>query len=110
MTCSGHPSSAAAAAILSITRLMFFSLSSAISVRHFDMASKTAFTASLALYERPGIDMGSKLRVASADLFCVAMSPTSLWAGNPLPAVGKVGLAGAIVRAEAPGAILYGVR
>jgi hypothetical protein len=88
---------------------MFFSLSSAISVRQFDMASKTAFTASLALYERPGIDIGSKLRVVPADLLCVAMSAASLWAGNPLPAVGKVSLACRIVGAEASSAIRDGV-
>src|SRR5262245_41987212 len=72
--CAGHPSSAAAAAIFSIIRLMFFSLLSATSLRQVDMASKAAFTASLALYESPGIDMGSKLRLASADLLCVAMA------------------------------------
>src|SRR5262245_24830532 len=59
-TCSGQPSSPAAAAIFSITRLMFFSLLSAISLRQLDMASKAAFTDSRALRESPGIAMGSK--------------------------------------------------
>src|SRR5262245_54640791 len=66
-TWSGQPSSAAAAAIFSITRLMFFSLLSAISLRQFDMASKAAFTDSRALRESPGIAMGSKRWFVSVD-------------------------------------------
>src|SRR5215813_11046597 len=46
---------------------MFFSLSSAISLRQFDMASKAAFTDSRALRESPGIAMGSKRWFVSVD-------------------------------------------
>src|SRR5215831_17626619 len=70
--CSGHPSAVAAAAIFSMTSLLFFSLVSAVSLRQVDMASKAAFTASRALFESPGTDIGLKLRGAtSTDLFCI---------------------------------------
>lgn len=58
----GHPTAAAPAAILSITRLIFFSPFSAISVRQVDIASKASFTASCALAESPGTNIGLKFR------------------------------------------------
>jgi hypothetical protein len=66
--CSGHPSAAATAAILSRTCLLLFSLAPAISLRHADMELKTALTASRALFERPGtdIDQNQDLRTSSA--------------------------------------------
>src|SRR5262245_42138323 len=74
--CSGHPSAAAAAAIFSMTCLLFFSLLSANSLRQVDMASKAAFTASRALFESPGTVIGLKLRgITSTNLLCMVGSP-----------------------------------
>src|SRR6516162_1698533 len=71
-TCSGHPSAAAAAAILSMTCLLFFSLVLSVSLRQVDIALRAAFTASRASFESPGTDTGLKLRgVTSTNLLCI---------------------------------------
>src|SRR5262245_32315534 len=106
--CSGHPSSAAAAAIFSMTRLIFFSLLSAISPRHVDMASKAALTASRALYESPGTDMGSKLRVASADLLCVAMDGSPLVTRSHEPPAKPDGIHAPFFQDNAHGRLAFG--
>src|SRR5262249_35426202 len=61
-TCSGHPSADAAAAIWSMTRLPFFSLVSASSLRQVARAFKAVFTPSRASLLSPATDMGLNSR------------------------------------------------
>src|SRR5262245_40639945 len=75
-TCSGHPMAFAAAAIFSMTRLLFRSLSLAISLRQFDIASSASLRASRAWFDRLGTELRSKLRdLSSSDFFGMAAFP-----------------------------------
>src|SRR5271166_1786558 len=73
---SRHPKARAAVAILSMTCSRFFSLFLTVSVRQVDIASNAAFTALRASSERPGANVGLKLReVTCAILLGMTLLP-----------------------------------